>query len=378
MESGAAIHNGRAETVRVSTLELFFDLVFVFTATQLTAVLSDRFDVEALLQVVLMLGLIWWMYGGYAWLTNALAPDTAARRLLLLGGMGAYLTVALAIPAAFSDSGLAFGLGYLVVVLVHAGLYSSVTSTRLVRVAPYNLVAALAVLAGGIIGGEAQYVIWALAVALEWITPRLIDDSGFEIAPAHFVERHGLVVIVAIGESIVVIGVGAAGLAVDLPLVLVASLGLALSACLWWTYFGGDDRRAEDALTAAPRERRPRLAIDAFGYAHYLLLLGIVAIAAAEKKAIGHAFDALSLEASLGFGAGLAAFLAGDVLFRRALAIGRIDIRLGAAVLALATVPLGTEVAAVAQLAALVGLMAATFAIDRAAAPAASPPIPAG
>jgi len=181
------------------------------------------------------------------------------------------------------------------------------------------------------------------------------------------VERHGLVLIVAIGESIVVIGVGAAGLAVDLPLVLVAILGLALSACLWWTYFGGDDARAEEALAAAPRARRPRLAIDAFGYAHFLLLLGIVAIAAAQKKAIGHAFDPLSFEASLGFGAGLAVFLAGDVLFRRSLAIGRTDVRLSAALLALATVPLGTEVAAVAQLAALVALMAAMFALENAA-----------
>ena len=180
-------------------------------------------------------------------------------------------------------------------------------------------------------------------------------------------ERHGLVLIVAIGESIVVIGVDAAGLAVDLPLVLVAILGLALSACLWWTYFGGDDARAEEALAAAPRARRPRLAIDAFGYAHFLLLLGIVAIAAAQKKAIGHAFDPLSFEASLGFGAGLAVFLAGDVLFRRSLAIGRTDVRLSAALLALATVPLGTEVAAVAQLAALVALMAAMFALENAA-----------
>lgn len=198
--------------------------------------LSDGFDPQALLQVLLMLGVIWWMYGGYAWLTNALAPDTGARRLLLLGGMGAYLTVALAIPSAFSDGGIAFGLAYLVVVLVHAGLYSSVTSTRFVRVAPYNLVAALAILAGAIVGGGCAIRHLVARRGLEWITPRLIDDSGFDIAARHFAERHGLVVIVAIGESIVVIGIGAAGLAVDLPLVLVASLGLALSACLWWTY----------------------------------------------------------------------------------------------------------------------------------------------
>jgi len=130
------------EEVRVSTLELFFDLVFVFTLTQLTAVLADRFDERGLLQVAVMLGVIWWMYGGYVWLTNAVAPDRAGRRLLLLGGMAAYLVLALAIPEAFEGSGLAFGLAYAAVILVHSGLFSHALEKRLVAVAPFNLVVA--------------------------------------------------------------------------------------------------------------------------------------------------------------------------------------------------------------------------------------------
>jgi len=207
-----------------------------------------------------------------------------------------------------------------------------------------------------------------LAAVFAWITPRLIDDSGFQIAAKHFVERHGLVVIIAIGESIVALGIGAEGLAVDLPLVLVVSLGLGLSACLWWAYFRGDDERAERALTATPTEQRPRLAIDAFGYAHYLILLGIIGIAAALKKATGHAFDPFTFEQSLGLAGGLSLFLVGDALFRRTLDIGRIDIRLAAAILALASIPLGTQIAAFAQLAALVLLTVAALSAEGPAA----------
>src|SRR5919201_1912712 len=189
------------EVVRVSTLELFFDLVFVFTITQLTTLLVDRPNARGILQVVLMLGVIWWMYGGYAWLTNAVAPDRAGRRLLLLGGMAAYLVLALAIPDAFAGTGLTFGLAYVAIVSVHAGLFTrtsqEATLRDLMKLAPMNLASAVVVLAGGIAGGTAQYILWAIAVALEWSTPRLISTEGFMIGASHFVERHGLVVIVA-------------------------------------------------------------------------------------------------------------------------------------------------------------------------------------
>ena len=133
-------------------------------------------------------------------------------------------------------------------------------------------------LAGGLVGGTAQYLLWGAAVTLEWISPRIIDDSGFVIEPGHFVERHGLVVLVAIGESVVAVGIGAARQAVNGELVAAAILGLSLSACLWWSHFGSDDGSAERALTDAPTEKRPRLAVDAFGYWHLLILLGIIAI----------------------------------------------------------------------------------------------------
>ena len=346
---------GQAE--RVSTLELFFDLVFVFTITQLTAVLSDDPTPRGLLRVVLMLGVILWMYSGYAWMTNAVATDRAARRLLLLAGMAGYLVLALAIPRAFSSGDVAFGVAYLVIVAIHTGLYSRTGEARtvraLLRLAPLNLVSALLVLGAVIANGTVAYLLWGAAFALEWVTPMVTPVGGFRIAPAHFVERHGLVVIVALGESVVAIGIGAAHLPVDLALASVAVLGLLLAACLWWAYFGGDDRRAEQALAAVPDDQRGWVAVQAFGYCHLLLLLGIIALAAGLKDAIGHAFDPLDLAHALLLAGGAAAFLAGDILFRRVLRIGPARHRAVAAALALATVPVGRAASAVLQLSVL-------------------------
>src|SRR5213080_4279843 len=308
---------------RVTTLELFFDLVFVFTITQLTAVLYHAPTLRSLAQVVLMLGVIWWMYGGYAWMTNAVSAHTAIRRLLLLGGMGGYFVLALSIPRAFSSSGLAFGLAYLVVVGVHSTLFARASSANVVkailRLTPFNLASALVVVAGGAIGGRPQYVLWALAFAFEWLTPVMRKPSGFAIGAAHFVERHGLVIIVAIGESVVAIGIGASHLPVDGALVVAAALGLALSACLWWAYFGGDAERAEQALAAMPPVERARAALRGFGYWHLPMLLGIVTIAAAERLGFSHPFSELSWNAAALLGGGVASFLAGESLFRREL-----------------------------------------------------------
>jgi len=355
---------------RVTTLELFFDLVFVFTVTQLTTVLTHDLAWDVLGQVMVMLALIWWMYAGYAWLTNSISTRGLRQRAILLGGMAGYLVLALAVPDAFHGSGLAFGVGYFIVVAVHASLFiwtaSAQSSRAFLGIAPYNLFNATLVLIGGALGGTAQAVLWTAAAVLEWATPWVGNresQSSFEIAPAHFVERHSLVVIVAIGESVVAAGIGAAGLAVDAELMVAVVLALLVSAGLWWAYFGADDdEQAERALTGAPARRRPWIALEGFGVAHYFLVLGIVLTAAGIKKAIGHAYDPLATAEALVLGGGVALFLAADVAFRRILGLGRSPHRALAAVLALATIPLGSEVAAVAQLAALVVVLAAALA----------------
>jgi low temperature requirement protein LtrA len=348
-------------SARVSTLELFFDLVFVFTITQLTGVLVEGGDAGAIAQVVVMLAVIWWMYDGYAWLTNAIATERLRHRLLLIGGMGGFLVIALAVPEAYGGGGLIFGLGYLAVVLLHGSMYVKGTSASevaaILRIVPFNLLAAGLVLVGGGLGGDAQRITWLGAATLLWVTPWLTTVEGFVVSPAHFVERHGLVVIVALGESIVVIGAGAAGLELDAGLILVALLSLALSASLWWTYFS-DEESVEPVMLAASPERRAQLALWGFGYWHYGLILGVVGVAAGLKKAIGDPYDALDAWIALELAAGAALFIACDVGFRRTLGIARSAIRLVAVGTALATIPVGTELSAAAQVGALAAIIA--------------------
>jgi low temperature requirement protein LtrA len=355
----------RSEADHVSSLELFFDLVFVFTITQLTSVLVHEATWKGLLQVGLMLGLIFWMYGGYARLTNAVVPDRLIRRLVLLGGMAGFLVMALAVPDAFGGSGLTFGLAYVLVVGIHLTMFARSSgisvSQAILGLAPFNISTALMVLIGGAIGGDAQYVLWSLAFIGEWISPQFIDAAGFEIQPSHFVERHGLVLIVAIGESVVAVGIGAAGLAVDASLVLTAVLGLALSAGLWWSYFGFDEEAVEQGVINAKGLDRFKVAINAFGYAYELLLLGVIAVAAGMKVAIGHAFDPLPEANAIMLGGGASIFLAGEALHRKVLGIGFVDVRLIGALLAAATIPIGTEASAIWQLAALVAIFVAAI-----------------
>ena len=338
---------------RVSTLELFFDLVFVFTITQLTGVLVTGGDGASAVHVLVMLAVIWWMYDGYAWLTNAIATDLLRFRLLLLGGMGGFLVIALAVPSAYRATGLTFGLGYAVVVVLHAGMYAKGTSVSevaaILRIVPYNLTAALLIVVGGAAGGRVQDALWLGAALLLWLTPWFTSVEGFVIAAEHFVERHGLVIIIALGESIVVIGAGAAGVPVDARLVGVALLALALSATLWWLYFRDEDA-VEHAMTTVEQGRRARLALVGFGYWHYGLLLGVVAIAAGLKKAVGEPYDPLDAWVGAELALGVALFVACSAGFVATLGLGIRRVRLVAAALVPVTIPVGTEWTAAAEI----------------------------
>ncbi|GAT68311.1 low temperature requirement A [Planomonospora sphaerica] len=362
--------------LRVSTIELFFDLVFVFTVTQLTSLVADGIQegrpLEGALRVLLVFGVLWWMYAGYAWLTNAVPPVRPARRVLILLGMVGFLITALAIPSAFDGDGPAFAVGYLLLILVHAGLYLQSTAA-IARVIPFNLGGVALIGLAGVVGRPYDHLLWGMAVLLLWGSPYFIGQKGFELRAGHIVERHGLLVIVALGESIVALGIGAQGLHVGPALGVTAALGLALAACLWWIYFGGDDEtRAEHILAGAEPVRRTRLVLGAYFYAHIPMLLGIVAVAAGVKKAIGHPIDPLKPGAAVILAAGAALFLAGSAWFRRVLGIGGNRLRIAGALAAPVSVAFGLW-SAMAQLVVLVVLVGAVAVLERRPAAAPSP-----
>jgi low temperature requirement protein LtrA len=350
---------------------LFFDLVFVFTITQLTSLLLRDPTLGGLLQMILLFGNVWWMYGGYAWLTNAVPPRGLIVRLLLLVGMGGFLLIALSIPTAFGSGGGAFGVGYMVVTLVHTGLFLRAqqnVESAIARLGPFNLITAALLLVAGFTSGGVRILFFVLGGILHWITPYLIHQSVFTIRAGHFVERHGLILLIALGESVVAVGIGLG--AIDLPAgrILAALLGLALTAALWWLYFNGDDERAETALEAAPAERKPWLALNAFGYIFVPILGGIVLVAAGLKLAVIRYNEPSTTAAAVFLAGGAAIYLAGLALFRWQIRVRPVFIRLLMAALAMSTALIGLWMTPVAQLAALVVILVAGNVVETRAA----------
>jgi low temperature requirement protein LtrA len=345
------------DDVRVSTIELFFDLVFVFTITQLTSLLTSEPNAAGLARVVLIFGNVWWMYGGYAWLTNAVPPRQPELRLLLLLGMAGFLVVALAVPDAFGDNGVAFGVGYLVVTLVHTALFLRSTEESTVRamsrLGPYNAITAFLLLAAGFTDGAGQWTLWTAAFVLHWASPLVTPVGDFPIRAGHFVERHGLIVLIALGESIVAIGIGVQGEELTSGLLVTAVLGLALAAALWWLYFDGEDERAERSLREAPDTRNPWLGLFAFGYAYLAILAGIIVLAAGVKKAVVDYADPATAEVAWFLAGGVAVYMVGLAVFRMVLGTGLVGPRFAIAGVALATVFAGFAISLEAQLAAL-------------------------
>ena len=345
---------------RVTTLELFFDLVFVFTITQRTVLLVADLSFAQVGRVLLIFSVLYWMYGAYAYLTNQVPPENLTRRVVLMVGMFGFLTCALAIPKVFTVDGVAFGLAYLLVTGVHSALYALIHRKYVLSFAVPNLAAAGCVTAAGLVTGAAVDGLWLAAVLLQQAAPvvsgRVTGDYGEgrarvtehvgELDPAHFVERHGLLLIIAFGESVVAIGAGAAGTRLDWPLAAGIALALALAATLWWTYFGHDESAAEHALSQASGIQRFRLGMRAYYYSFIPMMLGIAILAAGLKISIGHLGNALPTAAATALAGGVAVFLAGDLCFRLSLRISPMFFRAVGAAAVLATIPLARASAA--------------------------------
>ncbi len=340
------------EESRVTSLELFFDLVFVFTLTQLTALLAKSLSWERLLQAFLIFIVLFWMYGGYVWLTNSVPPVTAGRQLLLIAGMAAFLICALAIPNAFQEADLAFGLGYLIVIVVHSFMYVRAVGLKAARFVPMNFLAAGAIIAGGFAGGMVRYLLWIAAIGFHVITSFLGTGLRFELRVSHFVERHGLLLLVALGESIVAIGAG--GLELNLRFILAAVLGLLLTAALWWIYFARDEEVARDTMLARPNPEQLRQALGAFFYAFIPMLFGIILLATGIKSSIEHLTARLDMAHAFAFGGGVGLYLIGTAIFRRASSIHEVTYRYVAALLTFLTGFLGNYLSAGLQFVSLI------------------------
>ncbi|MCQ4208645.1 low temperature requirement protein A [Streptomyces longispororuber] len=359
---------GEAVAQRVTTLELFFDLVFVYTLTQLTVLIAHDLSWTTAGRAVLIFMILYWMYSAYAYLTNQVPPDRPSRRLLMLLGMAAFLVCALSIPHVFdpdSNAGVVFGLGFLLVVVVHSVLYTRSHGRDVIWYAVPNALAALAVTGAGLATGLLSDALWALAIALQVVTPRMAEYGPSrrgdrppaelraqmgELQPGHFVERHGLLLIVSFGESVIAIGVGIGELPFTASVFTGVFLALTLAGALWWTYFVRDEGGAERTFAATPPADRWRLAMTAYYYAFLPMLLGVAFLAAGIKKALGHMGDQLHTGPALALAGGVALFLAGDVAFRAAMRLFPLGYRAAAVPVILAAAVLGVRVSALAQL----------------------------
>jgi low temperature requirement protein LtrA len=351
------------QDLRVSTLELFFDLVFVFIVTQFTWLIAHD-PLLGLIQTVVMLGFVWWIFAGYSWLTNVIPPERPARRVLVLCAMAGWLLVGLTVPEAFEEGSVWIAVGMLVVVLVHGLMYLQ-ASGAFGPIFLANLAAVGAVFAAQFVPVEPwRYLMWGLAAVIVWSVPFFHSQRGLTLHPAHIVERHGLVVLVALGESVVAIAVGSRGLDIDADLLIAALLGLVIAACLWWSLFVHELPGAEHALAATTDSvQRVRKVLKGLSYSFVPVLLGILVLAAGVEHAVGHATSPLDLASSLLLSGGVALFLLGTAGLRASMPLPRPFGRVAFAAAVLALAPLGLVNAGI-QLGAIAVVLVAGLAIE--------------
>ena len=358
------------EEERVTPLELFFDLVFVLAITQCTALMAADPTWEGVLKGLLVLGVLWWSWVGYAWLTSVVEPEEGAVRGVIFAAMAALLVAALCVPDAFGDEGLLFACAYGIVRAAHIGLFLIASrDDPAFRRSTLGLAVGTATGVGILIvasftDGALQVALWALALLLDMAEPYFFGADGWKLMPSHFAERHGLIVIIALGESIVAIGVGATH-GVDAGVVVASVLGIAVAAAIWWLYFDVVALVAERRLAEAEAGREQNeMARDSYSYLHFPMVAGIVLLALGMKKTledVSEPLDLVPVAAALG---GTAIYLLAHVAFRLRNVHSLNTRRLLCAVLLFALIPVAHEIPALAAIAILAGILAALIAYE--------------
>jgi low temperature requirement protein LtrA len=355
---------------RVTPLELFFDLVFVLAITQCTALMAARPTWEGLGRGLLVLGLLWWAWVGYAWLTSVVDPEEGAVRFAIFAAMAALLVVALCVPQVFGEQALLFAGAYAAVRSAQIALFMVASRDEPeLRRSVIGLGASTSLgigllVAGALAGGTAQVVLWVLALVLDMSGPYLFGSEGWKLVPGHFAERHGLIVLIALGESIVAIGVGA-GSGVDAGIVAAAVLGTAVAAELWWLYFDIVALVAARRLShAAEGRERNEIARDSFSYLHFPMVAGIVLLSLGLKTTLAHVDDPLKLVPAVALLGGTALYLLAHVAFRWR-NVHRVSApRLLGAIVLVALLPAAVELPALATLGLVAALLAALIAYE--------------
>jgi low temperature requirement protein LtrA len=357
-----------AEEKRVAPLELFFDLVFVFALTQVTGLMSADPSWTGLGQGMLVLAALWWAWAAYAWLTNYVAAEEDRERLLMLAVMGAFLVAALAVPRAFGDDALVFAVAYAAARWLHIFIFAEANDDidageAIRRLARTALPAPALLIVSAFLDGTPQAVLWIIALSMDYAGPFVFGVRGFRVSPGHFAERFSLIVIIALGESIVAIGTGLHG-ELDAGTLGAALLGLVLAFGLWWAYFDVVAIVAELRFRNAEGYRRLRIARDSYSYLHLPMIAGIVLVALGVKKTLGDVEEPLKTIPSVALFGGIALYYAGHVGFRLR-NVGTLNRpRSVAIVVCVALIPLGTEVDAIVAVALAATVTSAVIAYE--------------
>ena len=358
------------EGERVTPLELFFDLVFVLALTQCTTLMAATPTWEGLLKGLLVLGMLWWSWCGYAWLTSVIDPEEGTVRLAMFAAMAAFLVCALCVPGAFGSEALLFASAYAAVRTAHIVLFMLASrEDAALRHSVIGLAGSTAIGAGLLFvaaatSGGVQLGLWGLALLLDMGGPFLFGQDGWKLVPGHFAERHGAIVIIALGESLVAIGVGAKAV-IGVGIVAAAVLGVVVAAALWWVYFDVTAIVAERRLAKAAEGReRNEIARDSYSYLHFPMVAGIALIAVGMKRTIGHVEDPLKLVPAAALLGGAATYLLAHVAFRLRNMHTLSRRRLVCAVVLLALLPAGAALPAIATLGILATLLTTLIAYE--------------